>query len=275
MIPTSPNTPTEPTTQGTLDALTELDIMHPIAAPEPVDPITSSRVDFGWVSLTQATATGRRKQNEDFTDHAMIGDCLVVVLADGMGGHQAGREAAELAVRGVLSLLTSRKKSLANAEHETHLAARLLDDAVRRASHSVAGLADRVGHGRAPGCTLLIALVYRSCFVVRHIGDSRALWAGMSAWELTQPHHVRNMLTSAIPDPKQQDTFVREVSYDNSDIALALFSDGIDTPLASATDPKGLWLSAHDHRTARQYVQAQLDRAEPHQDNTTAVVIRW
>jgi len=279
VIPTSPNTPTDPTTQGTMDALAEFDIMHPIAAPEPTDPIISSRVDFGWVSLTQATATGRRKQNEDFTDHAMIGDCLVVVLADGMGGHQAGREAAELAVRGVLSLLTSRKKSLANAEHETHLAARLLDDAVRRASHSVAGLADRVGHGRAPGCTLLIALVYRQKFIVRHIGDSRALWANeRSCWELTQPHHIGHSLTSAIPDPKQQDTFVRSVPYDQN-VALALFSDGITQPFKPECG-SGLRLHVSDYgmqnlATARLYVVEQLALADPYQDNTTAVVIRW
>ena len=63
---------------------------EPTPDPAP-DPITSSRVDYGWVSLTQATATGDRKQNEDAAGNALIGDCLVVVLADGMGGHQGAR----------------------------------------------------------------------------------------------------------------------------------------------------------------------------------------
>ena len=248
---------------------------EPTIAPDPApDPITSSRVDYGWVSLTQATATGDRKQNEDAAGNALIGDCLVVVLADGMGGHQGGREAADIAVAGVLAFFTSRKKSIANAEHDVPSAYKLLDHAVRRVSNQVDELATRYGRSCTPGCTLLIALVFRSRFIVRHIGDSRALWAGISAWELTQPHHIGHALTSAIPDPKQQDTFVRELGYEQG-VALALFSDGIDRPIASDTAPGGSWPGASENETARAYVAEQLARKEPHQDNVTAVVVRW
>ena len=267
------NTP-DPDSPGALAALAEFDIMNPIATTPPPDPITSTRHDYGWVSLTQATATGDRKQNEDAAGHALIGDCLVVVLADGMGGHQGGREAADIAVAGVLEFMKKRRKSLGNAEHDAPMAFKLLDEAVRRVSTMVDNLSARYP-GKRPGCTLLIALVYRQKFMVRHIGDSRALWAGegVGAWELTQPHHVGHALTSAIPDPKQQDTLARYIGFERG-VALALFSDGIDRPLASHTEPGGLWLSASEHKTARAYVAEQLARKEPQQDNVTAVVVR-
>lgn len=266
------NTP-DPDSPGALAELAEFDNMHPVKSEPPTDPITSSRHDYAWVSLTRATATGKRKQNEDMVGHRMIGDCLVVVLADGMGGHAAGEAAARVACTGTLDFLTRRRKSLDNAEHDAPMAFKLLDECVRRVSTMVDGLS--AAHpGRRPGCTLIIALVYRQKFIVRHIGDSRALWAAEHAWELTQPHHVLNALTSAIPDPKQQDTFVRYIGFERG-TALALFSDGIDRPLASDTQPDGLWLSAHNHVTARVYVADQLKRDQPHQDNVTAVVIRW
>lgn len=107
---------------------------------------------------------GRRAVNEDRAEALSAGRWRGLVLSDGMGGHQAGDEAARLVVEGVRALLP-----------------RLPDDPVPFLLDEVPRLSRRIheeslrDERRAGmGATLVLALTDGERFWVCHAGDSRA-----------------------------------------------------------------------------------------------------
>lgn len=135
--------------------------------------------------ITVAAASDRgcvREQNEDFLGLSMPSpempqrNGLLVVLADGMGGHAAGEVASELAVATIAS--TFYQPHLAceadMAADKTPEAARRLymgflaaDQAIRQASQH-----DPEQEGM--GCTCIAAAVCGNTFTLAHVGDTRA-----------------------------------------------------------------------------------------------------
>ncbi|MFQ3661594.1 MAG: Stp1/IreP family PP2C-type Ser/Thr phosphatase [Chloroflexaceae bacterium] len=131
-------------------------------------------------SLAVAARTDRglaRPVNEDtvyageFTAGAMpIGTLLVV--ADGMGGHQAGDVASSLAVATLKTALTrALNASLPDDDEAWHA---LLREAVQEANRHVyaRARADTTSHGM--GTTLTVAIVTETRAHLAHVGDSRA-----------------------------------------------------------------------------------------------------
>jgi len=142
----------------------------------PEDTLPRSRLLAGW-----ATDVGMvRSHNEDTAliimathagDDAMQSFGLFI-LADGMGGHQAGEVASSLAARTVahhvtrsfyLPILTSQERDTGQPALQE-----VLVDAVRSANSLVA---ERVPGG---GTTLTCALMLGSRAYIAHVGDSRA-----------------------------------------------------------------------------------------------------
>lgn len=108
---------------------------------------------------------------------------VVAIVADGMGGHRHGREAAEIVVRSCLD--TFREEEGAEPEE-------LLRRACLQAHGAVQEEADRLG-GERMGATAVIALLEARQRSVRlrvtHVGDSRAyLFRGRSIYRLTRDH---------------------------------------------------------------------------------------
>ncbi|BCU82185.1 Stp1/IreP family PP2C-type Ser/Thr phosphatase [Polycladomyces sp. WAk] len=144
------------------------------------------------MKMAWRTDTGRvRKHNED-----SIGlfrtkkGALVAVVADGMGGHQAGdvasRHAVEI-IRRELDTLSSR----ADVEERRQ---RLLE-AVQKANQSVFQLANEVQKYKGMGTTLIAAVIAKREIVLAHIGDSRAyLLHRGGLYQLTEDHSLVNIL---------------------------------------------------------------------------------
>ncbi len=88
------------------------------------------------------------------------------VVCDGMGGHAAGREAAELAVSTVVEEFDRAADHTAPAD--------VLRGAIEEANRRVHVLrTSEIGLGR-PGCTLVATLTHSHGTEVAHVGDSRA-----------------------------------------------------------------------------------------------------
>ena len=60
----------------------------------------------------QASRCGGRPYNEDRVGYAYTSDALLMVLADGMGGHARGEIASQLAVQVITGLFKARAKPL-------------------------------------------------------------------------------------------------------------------------------------------------------------------
>lgn len=122
---------------------------------ESVQPaVTGVRVDVGF-----ATATGRRDSNED----SVLAEGGVYVVADGMGGHDAGEVASATAVetlRGLVGTVPELSEVV---------------DVLRGAHERVRDLPSR--SSRRPGTTVTGVVLTehegQPCWIVLNVGDSR------------------------------------------------------------------------------------------------------
>src|SRR5579884_2202977 len=113
--------------------------------------------------------------------HADTWDVLLIV-ADGMGGHQAGEVASRLAVEQVAAICEAAVAPSPDLEATLRQAVGQANDTVRRAA-----AADRTLCGM--GTTLTAALVRDEWLYVAHVGDSRLyLVRNAAIAQLTQDH---------------------------------------------------------------------------------------
>ncbi len=116
-----------------------------------------------------------RAHNEDSiaTDAA----CGLVVLADGMGGYNAGEVASGIAVEITLSEITQplQKSSPIKRDEETgeELAVALMGRSIHKANASIYQAARSHSQYAGMGTTIVSALFYDNRVVVGHVGDSR------------------------------------------------------------------------------------------------------
>ena len=140
-----------------------------------------------------------RAHNEDaITLDPALG---LAVLADGMGGHQAGEVASAIAVQTVRArLAASLARSAAPDEIEAAVRA-----AVVAAHQAILTTAARTPGCRGMGTTLVLALFTRETVLVAHVGDSRAyrLRAG-ELQALTRDHSlVQQQIDAGLLRPQQ------------------------------------------------------------------------
>lgn len=152
----------------------------PVAPPPPVPPARAARLRAGW-----ATSPGRlRERNEDslLVQHwAWAGqqgrhEALLALVADGMGGHEAGDRASAVAIAAVAQALAPQLAGLVGGQEPLDDGEALLDAldrALWEANRAVAQAAEVPGCS-GMGATAVAALVVDGLAVVCHVGDCRA-----------------------------------------------------------------------------------------------------
>lgn len=225
-----------------------------------------------------ATDQGRvRANNQD----AMFADWGIFVVADGMGGHQGGEVAANLAVR-----------TIANAQRDT---AEELHDAISAANSSVHNTAAEQPELHGMGTTVTALAIIQNAdgpqFRALNVGDSRIYrMRGGQLDQLTDDHSYvaelirrgeldemsaashpyRNMLTRAIgvhPEVEIDEWTFEPVHGDR----YLLCSDGLTNELTDVEILKQLQRSVDPSSTARALVQLANNRGG--RDNSTVLVI--
>jgi protein phosphatase len=136
---------------------------------------------------------GRRQNNEDF--HRVLrlevppGNLLLLAVADGMGGMEAGEWASKVAIEALSQAARAYAEHLKGGRSAVGLP-RVMEKAFTLAQRRVEGEAERLGK-RGMGTTLT-ALLYADWLkegVVGHIGDSRAYRFGPQGLSrLTEDH---------------------------------------------------------------------------------------
>ncbi len=120
--------------------------------------------------------TGRvREHNEDTI--AQDGELGLVVLADGMGGYNAGEVASGIAVKTVANLVREalELQDLSVPDPSTGLSrpAIILRDAIQRANKIIYQTARSQAQCEGMGTTVVAALFHDNKISVAHVGDSR------------------------------------------------------------------------------------------------------
>lgn len=130
-----------------------------------------------------------RSRNEDAFFCAGVEDTGLFIVADGMGGHDAGDVASSLAVKTVC------REVRAAAERQPDPEALLLRS-LREANKAVCREAGKAGSNM--GTTLGVALIAGGAAFIANVGDSRAYWindAGIS--QITEDHSLVAKLVAA------------------------------------------------------------------------------
>jgi len=240
-------------------------------------------------SIFQDSRIGGRANNEDRLGYRHTGVALVMVLADGMGGHGHGEVAAEAAVRSVVAAFDrAARPRLADPYG-------FLADAMAGAHAAVRAQPGLRGLGEMPRTTCLICVVQDSIATWVHAGDSRLyvlrhgkvlartrdhsrvralIDEGLLAEDEAHQHPERNILTSCLggEQPPRLE-FSRKTPLMCGDVVL-LCSDGVWGPLADDAP-----LAALSDGDALRAAPALLDRVEsiagPGRDNLSLIALAW
>lgn len=225
-----------------------------------------------------------RLQNEDSFSSVTFKDWSLFVVADGMGGHDAGEVASKIAVETVCREIGEGMKQ------QDHELLGLIERAVQRAND----LVNREGasKGSNMGTTLSLALLTGDTASIANVGDSRVYWLEngtltqitqdhslvaslVTAGELTKEgarnHPRSNILYRTVGRPERiaVDTF--QVALKKGGILL-LCTDGLwgevrDESICQA-------LASHDDARSAGETLVELANAQGGKDNITAVVVR-
>jgi protein phosphatase len=243
-----------------------------------------------------ATDKGRiRPINEDcFAIEEALGLC---VIADGMGGHNAGEVAARLAVDTVVNVVKQwRADSLHpfGLDHALSDQGNVLRTSILLANAQVLERATTAEHYAGMGTTIVVTRVSGGRLAVAHVGDSRLyLFDGRTLRQLTrddswvatvlatdpkadplllQHHPMRNALTNVVGARPRTEVHVVEEALTGGELLL-LTTDGVHGVLDDARLERLMRDEARPRQLADQVVAAALARGS--RDNCTAIVARY
>ncbi len=118
-------------------------------------------------SIHQATHMGNRRFNQDRVAYAFNSDALLLVLADGMGGHTHGELAATLAIETFIeSFGRVTRPRVADPD-------KFILDCMQSAHDRIMELSQNGLTGGFPGTTCVAALIQDGRMYWGHAGDSR------------------------------------------------------------------------------------------------------
>ena len=131
----------------------------------------------GKIDFAEITDTGRvREHNEDAI--GSVPEIGLMVLADGMGGYNAGEVASGIAVQIVTELATVGANREERDETDPHSGMMrqsiVLRDAVYRANKIIYQTAQSQTHCEGMGTTIVACMYYDDRISIAHVGDSRA-----------------------------------------------------------------------------------------------------
>jgi serine/threonine protein phosphatase PrpC len=242
------------------------------------------------------TDKGRvRPINEDcFAIDEALGLC---VIADGMGGHNAGEVAARLAVDAVVDVV---KEWSADAIHPFGPDPALSDEgnllrtAILLANAQILEQATTAEDYAGMGTTVVVTRVTDGRLAVAHVGDSRLyLFDGQTLRQVTrddswvatvlatdptadplllQHHPMRNALTNVVGARPGTEVHVIEEALAGGEVLL-LTTDGVHGVLDDERLERLMREEDHPRELAERVISAALARGS--RDNCTAIVARY
>jgi len=128
--------------------------------------------------LASLTDVGRVRQNNEDSVYALnenqplnddISSYGIYIIADGMGGHQAGEVASKMATNTIPPAIIDELK-------QTHSSAPsdIIEKAIKKANDEIVELAGSKSELNSMGTTVTLGLRLGNCFYLGHVGDSRA-----------------------------------------------------------------------------------------------------
>ena len=234
-----------------------------------------------------ASRTGNRAMNQDRGCIVQHENSLMIIVADGMGGHQGGELAAQQAMDCFIEHFRSQQTPIANPSL-------FLEMTMREAHHKISKLGTNEDPPYYPRTTCVVCLIQENRAYWIHLGDSRlyVLRDGdiykrtrdhtyieelyqneVITEEEMLTHPMRNYVTSCLGGPNDMPpaTAGGTRTLENDDIIL-LCSDGMWGAINVEDIVK---LSGMNLETAISRMTEEAERAShPHSDNVTLMGIK-
>lgn len=240
-------------------------------------------------TIFQDSRIGQRASNQDRIAYSYSRETLLMLVADGMGGHLYGEIAAQIATEIIVGAF--QREARPSLDDPTHFLRLALDNA----HNAILDYAFDKYLPEAPRTTIVVCVVQHGSAWWAHAGDSRlyVLREGRIAAQTRDHSRVRMLLDHGLIRPEQaerhpernriysclggdqlpQIDFSPRQTLQEEDV-VALCSDGVWGPLGDAGMLAGL-----TDGDIMQRVPQLLDRAEtlggPTCDNLSIVAMRW
>ena len=240
-------------------------------------------------TIFQESRKGAREVNQDRLAYTYSREALLLVVADGMGGHLGGEIAAQIAVR----LFVERFQQEAKPILRNPL--KFMQDTMLRAHAALGSYASQFSMLETPRTTCVAAIVQGNHAYWAHVGDSRLYLLRQGRLLATTKDHskVQYLVDQGIIGPQ--------------DVSLHPDRNKIFSCLGGMTDPvidlskrtplsngdililcsDGLW-SVYPHgelatmltstpilTTGPQILREAERRGGPEGDNVSAIIVRW
>lgn len=116
--------------------------------------------------------------------------CRLVVLADGMGGYNAGEVASAMAIEHTMANLNSWLQAREDKAEPVKLEC-MLQNSVDQTNRAIFEMANTRPECAGMGTTIVLALLHENRAFIGHVGDSRAyLWRDNTLKRLTRDHSL-------------------------------------------------------------------------------------
>ncbi len=240
-------------------------------------------------TIYQESRVGGRANNEDRTTYCYSRDALLMVVADGMGGHHYGEIAAQIAVQTLADTFQREAKPLLADPF------RFLQKSMTNAHHAILDYTTRHHLRDTPRTTCVACVVQDNVAYWAHAGDSRLylmrdgrvitqtkdhsrirllIEEGMISEAQAAFHPDRNKIYSCLGSPTPPEIeFSRKTPLNHGDILL-LCSDGLWGEMSG--DMMAVALKGSNLLQAVPMILNQAEtKGGPHRDNLSVVAVRW
>jgi protein phosphatase len=240
-------------------------------------------------SVYQETHIGGRKVNQDRMGYSFTRDALLLVLADGMGGHARGEVAAAIATQTLSQMFQQQAAPYVKGPE------RFLEDAFHAAHREIHRFTAANNMPESPRTTIVACLVQHNTATWAHCGDSRLYWIrnGQIHGRTRDHSHVENIIEkgqipasarATHPDRNKLYNCLGANSVPRVDISgrasllpgdtLLLCSDGLWSMLPDEEVVQAMSTQTVV-RAVPEMLSTALRRAGDSSDNVTALAIMW
>jgi serine/threonine protein phosphatase PrpC len=240
-------------------------------------------------SICQQSALGARTANQDRMGYCYTRDALLMLLADGLGGHILGEAAATIALQTISALFQEM------ATPHVKKPERFLEDGLFAAHREIHRYRAANKLPETPRTTIVACLVQHGAAYWAHCGDSRLYW--MRRGEVLCRTRDHSRVEALIAQGKLEES-ARYTHPDRNKLFNCLGTPGIPVidmaPAVSLVDgdmllmcSDGLWSMLPDQFMASRLLQHGVMQAVPElvraaeaaagksSDNVTALAMMW
>jgi serine/threonine protein phosphatase PrpC len=239
--------------------------------------LMASQTDIGRVRLV----------NEDRAAvQSELNGLSLAIVADGMGGHQAGDVASTMAVERIQEDLQSIHSEMSIEECKQRLR-----QAIENANESIYDFASHRENYYGMGTTVVVTVASQELLLIGHVGDSRAykitsdsivqltedhslvnelVKSGQITPEEASQHPRRNWVLRALGTEPEIEVDIYEYPWKQGEIVL-LCTDGLSGLLEDKTMWKLVKQATNLEAAAQQLIHSALDAGGD--DNITVVLI--